>query len=90
MVFDQTLLQEAWDELAHAIEHQANTHQVDGMLEGIRILAGSPPGRLLHAQIRELVQPFTEHWKPQVQAMARRILGGTRTQRGLAVLIRVT
>jgi hypothetical protein len=74
MVSDQALLQEAWGELAHAIEHQANTHQVDGMLEGIRILAGSPPGRLLHAQIHELVDPFTEHWKPQVQAVARRIL----------------
>jgi len=74
MVSDPTLLQEAWDELAHAIEHQANTHQVDDMLEGIRILAGSPSGRLLHAQIHELVDPFTGHWKPQVQAMARRIL----------------
>jgi hypothetical protein len=74
MVSDPALLQETWGDLAHAIEHQANTHQVDDMLEGIRILAGSPPGRLLHAQIHELVDPFTEHWKPQVQAMARRIL----------------
>ena len=74
MVSDPALMQEAWNELVHAIEHQANTHQVDGMLEGIRILAGSPSGRVLHSQIHELVEPFTQHWKPQVQAMARRIL----------------
>ena len=74
MVSDPALMQEAWNELVHAIEHQANTHQVDGMLEGIRILAGSPSGRVLHSQIHELVEPFTQHWKPQVQAMSRRIL----------------
>lgn len=74
MIADHDLLQEAWDELAHAIKHQANTHQVDEMLEGVLILAGSPAGRLLQTQIRTLVDPFTDHWKPQVQALARHIL----------------
>lgn len=74
MAGDQDLLQEAWEELAQAIGHQANTHQVDGMLEGIRTLAGSASGRPWQAQIRALAEPFSTHWKPQVQTMARHIL----------------
>lgn len=74
MAGDHDLLRETWEELAQAIGHQANTHQVDGMLEGIRILAASAAARPWQAQMQELAESFSTHWRPQVQAMARQIL----------------
>lgn len=71
---DASLLETIWDDLAQAIQHDANSHQVDGMLQAIHLLAGSPGGRILQTQIRQLVEPFTDHWRPQVATLARTII----------------
>lgn len=74
MIAQRRVRPEIWNNLVTAIERQVNSHQVGDMLAGIRLLAQSPLARPLTQSIRELVIPFTDHWKPEVRTVAHEII----------------
>ncbi len=74
MITQRRVRPEIWDDLVTAIEHQVSSHHVGGMLIAVHLLARSPLARPLEQSIRELVMPFKDHWKHDVQQQARDIL----------------